>query len=151
VRRAWHQRQFGGRKPVEDRTHPKSGEVFDSAAELERYLVLEVMQAAGRIRDLHRQVRFPLVLKDGTEIKIGNRTCVFTADFAYQEQAGSEWVRVIEDYKGFDEREMRLRRAVAEAIYGFRVKITGPAARVKAKRKPKVRAAPARDPMPLFK
>lgn len=149
--RPWHQRQFGGRKPPELRTHPKTGEVFDSANELQRYLVLEVLQAAGRIRDLKRQVRFPLVLPDGTPIKIGNRSCVWTADFAYLAPEGDAWVRVIEEYKGFDDPTARLRRAVAEAIYKFSVKVTGEAKTVSAKRKPKPRAVPPKDSMPLFR
>lgn len=73
------------------------GETFDSKLEAGRWQVLRLMERAGEISDLRRQVRFPLLVQG---IEIGH----YTADFVYSDQTGK---RVIEDAKGFQTREFR--------------------------------------------
>ena len=86
------------------------GEVFDSKREFERYQELLLLERAGRIHDLHRQVRFELVPayyepyerrseKTGKLLKDGQR-CIekavnYYADFVYWE--GDEMI--VEDVK----------------------------------------------------
>ena len=90
------------------------------------------MERNGLISDLRRQVRFPLVLPNSVPIVLRStratkgrgdievlHTCVYTADFVYQ-RAGRT---VVEEFKGFDDDASRLRRAVAEAIYGIRIEV----------------------------
>lgn len=120
------------------------GTVFDSKGELARWKKLQLWQMAGEIRNLRRQVKFDLILPDGTPIltKTG-KTMSYTADFVYERLselrdpcAGDDglprWQEVIEDYKGFIGRVEELRIAVFEAIYNKKVTLTGP--RKKAKR-----------------
>src|SRR6185312_14232121 len=98
---------------------------FHSQAEYARWCELKLLRDAGVISELKRQVVFPLTIM-GRPILIRSerykqgRACRFTADFMYVENN----LPVVEDHKGFYTKEAKLRIAVAEAIYGFRVKIT---------------------------
>lgn len=103
------------------------GRWFDSAREAARYVDLKAMEAAGEIRDLELQPKFPLVIK-GRNVLIrsrgypNGRKATYKADFAYTVVATGE--EVVEDSKGYDTPIARLRRAVVEAIYGIRIKLT---------------------------
>lgn len=85
---------------------------FDSKREAKRYGELLLLERAGAITDLQRQVRFELVPaqyetferygKRGKRLKDGKR-CVehsvtYVADFVYLNASG---VRVVEDTKGY--------------------------------------------------
>ena len=102
------------------------GERFDSYAEYQRWEDLKLLEKAGEIRGLERQVRIPL--KCGADpIKIrsarypNGRAVVYIADFAYFEGNA----RVFEDKKGMDTRVSRLKRAIVEAMYpDVQVRIT---------------------------
>ena len=127
--RAWHQNVK--RSPASERT--VDGLVFDSKAEARRWMELKLLERAGKIAGLDRQVRLPLVIFEGPTkgpIKIRNkgfpqgRPCFYTADFSYIENGK----RVLEEHKGHDTPESRLRRAVVEAIYGIEIVVTGAAA-----------------------
>src|SRR6185437_7258025 len=99
---------------------------FHSQAEYARYCELKVLRDAGLISELKRQVVFPLTIM-GRPILIRSerykqgRACKYTADFTYIEKS----LPVVEDWHPVATAESRLRIAVAEAIYGFRVRITG--------------------------
>jgi hypothetical protein len=101
------------------------GEWFDSKSEAVRYGELRMLQRAGEITGLKRQVRFPIVI-DGAPVKIrsdgfpNGRAVVYVADFVYFE--GQQ--RVIEDRKGMDTPISRLKRALIEAIYHVKVRVT---------------------------
>lgn len=73
------------------------GEKFDSRLEAGRWQTLRLLERAGEISDLRRQVRFPLLVQG---IEIGH----YTADFVYLDRDGK---RIIEDAKGFQTREFR--------------------------------------------
>ena len=123
--RPWHQNVR--RSPASERT--LDGVVFDSKGELARWCELKLLEKAGEIAGLERQREVKLVI-DGRAVLMrsarypNGRPCRYTADFAYF-QAGK---RVLEEFKGFDNAESRLRRAVVEAIYGIEIIVTGPAA-----------------------
>lgn len=70
------------------------GHVFDSKAEMRRYLDLKLLQRAGRIRDL--------VLQPAYAIEIG----IYTADFRYIDAQG---VTHVEDVKGHATEACKLR------------------------------------------
>jgi hypothetical protein len=106
----------------------KHGElVFDSKFESQRYADLLLMEKAGIISNLKRQVKYPLfindspvttraILKNGAErlYKLS-----YVADFVYQRDENE----VVEDTKGFDTPHARLKRAVCEKIHGFTILI----------------------------
>lgn len=101
---------------------------FASQGEYKRWKELEILARGGVISKVERQPKFPLVI-NGKPVLIrsegfpNGRRAVYTADASYIENGEP----VIEEHKGRDDTASRLRRAVAEAIYGFRIKVVGPA------------------------
>lgn len=89
------------------------GHMFDSLAEMRRYQDLRLMEASGAISDLEVHPRFE-VLPAFQRGKLKVRAIVYEADFAYME-AGR---RVVEDVKGFETREFRLKRKLWLYRYG---------------------------------
>ena len=94
---------------------------FDSKGEYQRYLDLRMLERVGRIRDLKRQVRIPLVV-NGTPLlirdKIGRaRALSYVADFTYYEDD----VYVVEDFKT---PVSRIKRAIVEATCALTVRVT---------------------------
>lgn len=71
------------------------GEVFDSKREYERYRELRLMERAGAIHDLHRQVRFELVPAQYEGKRCVERAVSYVADFVYWEGENM----VVEDVK----------------------------------------------------
>lgn len=120
-----------------DRTDA-NGVVFDSKAEMRRYHELRLLERAGEISNLRRQVAYPLVV-NGKPVLIrsdgypNGRAAKYTADFVYDDPSG--WpLETVEDSKGVYTDAGRLRIAVAEAVHGFRIKITGSADTPKRRR-----------------
>ena len=87
---------------------------FDSKKEFDRYCVLRILSRAGEIKDLDRQVTFPLipaqrekigVYKSGArkgqpkEGRVIERSVTYVADFVYTVTKTGE--RVVEDVKGY--------------------------------------------------
>ena len=84
------------------------GEVFDSKKEYKRYLALKKMVDMGQIKDLCRQVEYPLIpvqREPGTVTKTGKlkpgkvieRACSYVADFQYKKDGQT----IVEDVKGY--------------------------------------------------
>lgn len=79
--------------------------LFKSGKEAKRWIGLRALQRQGRIRALARQVRCKLLVTNpaGLKVEIG----LYIADFTYEERdeisAGSPWVPIIEDTKGYKE------------------------------------------------
>lgn len=87
--------KYHNRKTVVD------GIVFDSAKEAARWCELRLLERAGEIQGLQRQVRYELIPKQS-----GERAVNYIADFVYTE-AGQT---VVEDVKGVKTPEYRLKR-----------------------------------------
>lgn len=127
------------RAPRSSRTTP-DGEVFASIGEMRRYYELLKLQEVGIIRELRRQVRYALVIKDVPILTEKGQISHYTPDFVYEEKnVGSHgmspnWIVIYEEYKGFDDPLSQFRRRVFAAQYGP-VRITGPAAKAKPKKK----------------
>lgn len=85
---------------------------FDSKAEARRYAHLELLQRAGEITDLERQVRFPLDVN-------GELICVYIADHAYF--VCRENRRVVEDVKGVRTPVYRLKKKLMKALHGVEI------------------------------
>jgi len=90
--------------------HPVDG--FDSISERNRWTELCLLERAGKITNLRRQVRFPLVVN-------GKRVCDYIADFVYVEN-GTE---VVEDVKGFATAVFKLKSKLFTAVYGKEINI----------------------------
>lgn len=100
---------------------------FDSKAEAQRWAQLELLQAAGQISELKRQVRFPLhaaIMDQQTPAIVAAKVADYVADFTYRENGRL----VVEDAKGSaitDVAALKLRWFHAQ--YGFQVKLTNAA------------------------
>jgi hypothetical protein len=119
---AWHaQRTI---KPKEQRTSP-DGIQHHSAAEMRRWCELLSLQERGHVKDLQRQVRFPLRIDEERAVLTPTgRIAVYTPDFVYRRLTNGEWQLVIEDKKGHMDITSALRIAIFEAIYSVKVHIT---------------------------
>jgi Protein of unknown function (DUF1064) len=95
-------------------TDPSTGEVFDSKGELKRWLQLKEQWQAGVISNLRRQVELPLIVN-------GVQIAVYKADFAYSDEDDE---RVVEDFKGFETPEFKLKRKLVWAIHRIRIVCT---------------------------
>lgn len=100
----------------------RDGILFDSQKEAERWAALRLIERAGLIVDLRRQVRIPLLGKNGpVRFQPSNRAAVYVADFAYFDVP--KGVEVIEDTKGFQTPEFKLKRAIL-AAQGVEIMLT---------------------------
>jgi hypothetical protein len=68
----------------------RDGIAFHSAAEADRWSELQLLEQAGEIRGLRRQVRHNLYVN---EVRITS----YTSDFEYEEGPG--WAHIVEDFK----------------------------------------------------
>ena len=94
------------------------GIVFDSKREAQRYAELQILQRAGKIRDLSMQVEFELIPKQD-----GERACKYKADFVYH--MADTGKMVVEDVKGKRTREYIIKRKLMLYRYGIRVREVG--------------------------
>lgn len=88
---------------------------FPSIKEARRWGELRLMERAGEIRALRRQVVIPLEGRDGPLLTRTGRPMKLTVDFAY-EDSRADWATVYEDSKGKPTRDYEVRRAVAQAM-----------------------------------
>ncbi len=96
------------------------GEVtFDSKKEAQRFMELQLLERAGEITDLRRQVKIDLIGQYRPMYTRTGRKMRLTADFFYVEN-GEE---VYEDCKGMWTRDFEVRYAVAIAM-GLNLRVT---------------------------
>ena len=103
-------------------------EVFDSKKELHRWEELCLMEKAGMITELRRQVKFTLIppqreliVKKGEGFRWGKvieREASYVADFVYRENGRL----VVEDVKGFKTDTYILKRKLMLKVHGIRVR-----------------------------
>jgi len=86
---------------------------FDSKWEAERWGQLKSMERAGIVTQLERQIKYDLTIND---VKI----CDYVADFRYllEEEDGMSKL-VIEDAKGFQTPEFKLKKKLMKAIHNI--------------------------------
>ena len=94
-----------------------NGEVFDSKKELGRYLELSLLQRAGKIQDLQRQVRFELIPAQKEDGKLVERATSYVADFVYM----MDGKKIVEDTKGFRTKDYILKRKMMLFFHGIRI------------------------------
>lgn len=85
---------------------------FDSKGEANHWCRLQLLERAGRISELRRQVRFPIVVNN---IVVGS----YLADFAFK----MDGVQHVQDFKGVDTPLSRFKRKCVEAQHAIRVEI----------------------------
>lgn len=96
------------------------GTKFDSLAELHRWAHLNMLQRGGHISELRRQVVFEMVPSVKFAGAARARPAIrYIADFVYVEQG----VEVIEDVKGVETTEFKLKRHLMKALLGLEVKV----------------------------
>ena len=103
--------------------------VFDSKKEYLRFCELVLLEKAGKISDLKRQVKFVLIPAQREPDKIGKRggkikgalierECAYKADFVYTENGQT----VVEDAKGMRTKEYVIKRKMMLYIHGIKIK-----------------------------
>lgn len=100
--------------------HNKKGWGFDSKKERLRYQELLLMERAGKIQGLTRQVRFELIPAQYQNGKCIERACNYIADFTYW--VGNEFV--VEDCKGFRTDVYKIKRKLMLYQRHIRIKET---------------------------
>lgn len=129
--------KFGARQ-IKD---PATGEVFDSKKEFHRFCELRILERAGKISGLKRQVTFELIpsqKEESTEVyKSGpqkglykpgaviEKPCKYVADFVYCDADGNT---VVEDTKGYKKGAAYdlfvIKRKLMLWVHGIRIKET---------------------------
>ena len=118
------------------KTRALDGTVFDSLKEARRWDELILLQRAGKISDLQRQVKYELIpaqyqtyeryskkgvrLKDGT--RLVERKIEYVADFVYTDTETGE--NIVEDTKSIATRtkDYIIKRKLMYAIHGIKIK-----------------------------
>jgi hypothetical protein len=110
----------------------RNGITFDSRKEAKRFAELQLLERAGAIADLKRQVKFELIPaqyetferyseKTGKRLKDGKRcveqSVVYNADFVYM-QNGKQ---VVEDTKGMRTEKYIIKRKLMLWVHGIRI------------------------------
>ena len=91
------------------------GQVFDSVKEYHRWGCLRLLERAGKIKDLKRQVKFELIPKQE-----GERACNYIADFTYMENGEL----IVEDCKGFKTDVYKIKKKLMLMEHGIRIRET---------------------------
>jgi hypothetical protein len=81
--------------------------------EANRWCELRMLEKAGLIQDLQRQVKFELIPKQD-----GERAVHYVADFVYVEDGK----KIVEDVKGMRTKEYRLKKKMMLFFHGIRIK-----------------------------
>lgn len=93
------------------------GIAFDSQREAYRWRELALLQKAGQITDLQRQVKYELIPAQKTNGKVVERACTYIADFVYKENGNT----VVEDTKGFKTKDYIIKRKLMLWVHGIRI------------------------------
>ena len=95
---------------------------FDSVHEFTRWQELKLLQRAGEIYDLQRQVPFVLIPTQKDEItgKVIERECKYIADFTYRSCKTGRIV--VEDAKGAKTKDYIIKRKLMLYRHGISIK-----------------------------
>lgn len=123
--------KYGARKM----TAP-DGQKFDSVKEYHRWGCLRLLERAGQIQDLKRQVKYELIpaqREESTEVykagpqkglpkpgSILEKPCTYVADFTYIENGQL----VVEDVKGMKTDAYKIKKKLMLWVHGIRIRET---------------------------
>lgn len=96
------------------------GITFDSQLEAYRYQELKLLERAGVIFDLKRQVKYTLIPAQKINNKVVERECCYYADFTYTDASTGEFV--CEDAKGMKTKEYRIKKKLMLYVFGIQIK-----------------------------
>mgnify|MGYP002576935201 CR=1 FL=1 len=105
--------KYGNRKVVMD------GMTFDSVKEYRRFCELRLLERAGEVAELRRQVKFELLPSQRVDGKVVERPVTYIADFVYTDKDGRQ---VVEDTKGVRTKEYIIKRKLLLHKYGIRIR-----------------------------
>lgn len=105
--------KFGNEKIVEGNL------IFDSKKEYARWKELQLLQRAGEISSLERQVKYELIPTQKDEKgNVIEKAVNYIADFRYTEN----WEIIVEDAKGMRTKEYIIKRKLMLWRYGIRIR-----------------------------
>ena len=114
--------RYGGESKYHSRKTERGGITFDSRREADRWQELILLQRAGKIAGLNRQVKFELIPAQGREWKgdTAERATYYIADFTYIEDGRL----IVEDVKSKATRtpEYRIKRKLMRWVHGIRIR-----------------------------
>ena len=111
----YNPKRRGSRPKYGNKKVTVQGIKFDSKWESERYLYIKSLELAGRVRNLELQVRFTLEVN-------GQKICTYIADFRYEkENANGDWETIVEDAKGVETPEFKLKKKLMKACLGIEI------------------------------
>ena len=119
----YHLTKYNNKKTIVD------GETFDSKKEAGRYRELLLLEKAGEISDLQRQVKFVLIPAQREVDKVGpkggikkgrtiEKECAYIADFVYCENGKI----IVEDTKGFRTTDYIIKRKLMLYVHGIQIR-----------------------------
>lgn len=97
------------------KTTTSDGITHDSIKEANRWCELKLLERAGRIQHLQRQVKYALIPKQE-----GERAVEYIADFVYRENGNL----VVEDVKGKKTKDYIIKRKLMLWVHGIKIKET---------------------------
>ena len=102
-----------------NRTITYNGEAYDSVKEYRRHDELKLLQKAGKISSLERQVKFELIPSQKIGGKVIERACSYVADFCYRKDGEL----IVEDVKSKATKtpEYIIKRKLMLFIHGIRI------------------------------
>ena len=121
--------KYGAKKVTVD------GITFDSQKEARRFRELSLLEKAGKITELQRQVKYELIPAQRIDGKVVERACHYVADFVYQVPVHKQYENeqghlvfadgyetVVEDTKGFKTPEYRIKKKLLLWVHGIQIK-----------------------------
>jgi hypothetical protein len=98
------------------------GILHDSQREATRWMELKLLERAGKIKNLNRQVKFVLIPKQaeyiGKKVKVLEREVSYIADFVYNENGQT----VVEDSKGMKTKDYVIKRKLMLYIHKIKIR-----------------------------
>ena len=94
---------------------------FHSHGEAKRFFELRILERAGEVRNLKRQVIYPLRVND-------QLVCSYIADFVYEIKTDFGWANVVEDFKSPVTRrlaEYQIKKKLMRACHNVAIHETG--------------------------
>ena len=111
----YNPKRRGSRPKYGNKKVTVQGIKFDSKWESERYLYIKSLELAGRVRNLELQVRFALEVN-------GQKSCTYIEDFRDEkENANGDWETIVEDAKGVETPEFKLKKKLMKACLGIEI------------------------------
>ena len=109
-----------------------NGIMFDSKREAARYQELLLLEKAGDIKDIRRQVKYVLIpaqyehpestTKKGRG-RCVERECAYIADFVYNTiLPDGDTITIVEDTKGFRTKDYIIKRKLMLSTYGIQIR-----------------------------